>query len=634
MTSDRIAVRGARQHNLKNINVDIPRNQLVVITGLSGSGKSSLAFDTLYAEGQRRYVESLSTYARQFLERMEKPDVDFIEGLSPAIAIEQKTASHNPRSTVGTVTEIYDYLRLLFARVGTPHCHQCGKPIVSQSLDQMVDQLMSLDSGTRIILLSPLVTGETGSHEKLFKQLVRQGFSKVRVDGALRDIEEIGTLNKKARHTIDVVVDRLIIKQGLQNRLADSLELALSQSGGQAIIDIAGQEPVLFSEKALCVACGVSYPPFSPASFSFNSPHGACPRCDGLGSTTAVDPDLIIPNPELSLREGAVTLWAKRDSLHFIEFIDALTAAYETDIYTPYKLLPEQFRHALLYGSKDVPIKFHIERNDRRIFYSRPYEGIIPKLERRYKETDSASAREEIRQYMNYRPCSECKGAKLNSAALSVRIQGRNLSELTALSIGVALMYFSELTLSGRQKVISERILKEVVERLGFLNHVGLSYLTLDRSANTLSGGESQRIRLATQIGSKLTGVLYVLDEPSIGLHQRDNQRLLSALKQMRDLGNTVLVVEHDEETIRSADHVVDMGPEAGILGGEVMFSGTPQNLILDSQSLTGQYLSGKKRIEVPLKRRPGNGSWIVIDGASGNNLKHIRADIPLGCLV
>ena len=634
MTSDRIAVRGARQHNLKNINVDIPRNQLVVITGLSGSGKSSLAFDTLYAEGQRRYVESLSTYARQFLERMEKPDVDFIEGLSPAIAIEQKTASHNPRSTVGTVTEIYDYLRLLFARVGTPHCHQCGKPIVSQSLDQMVDQLMSLDSGTRIILLSPLVAGETGSHEKLFKQLVRQGFSKVRVDGVLRNIEEIGTLNKKVRHTIDVVVDRLIIKQGLQNRLADSLELALSQSGGQAIIDIAGQEPVLFSEKALCVACGVSYPPFSPASFSFNSPHGACPRCDGLGSTTAVDPDLIIPNPELSLREGAVTLWAKRDSLHFIEFIDALTAAYETDIYTPYKQLPEQFRHALLYGSKDVPIKFHVERNDRRIFYSRPYEGIIPKLERRYKETDSAGAREEIRQYMNYRPCSECKGAKLNSAALSVRIQGRNLSELTALSIGAALMYFSELALSGRLKVISERILKEVVERLGFLNHVGLSYLTLDRSANTLSGGESQRIRLATQIGSKLTGVLYVLDEPSIGLHQRDNQRLLSALKQMRDMGNTVLVVEHDEETILAADHVVDMGPEAGILGGEVMFSGTPQNLILDSQSMTGQYLSGKKRIEVPLKRRPGNGSWIVIDGASGNNLKHIRADIPLGCLV
>jgi excinuclease ABC subunit A len=634
MTSDRIAVRGARQHNLKNINVDIPRNQLVVITGLSGSGKSSLAFDTLYAEGQRRYVESLSTYARQFLERMEKPDVDFIEGLSPAIAIEQKTASHNPRSTVGTVTEIYDYLRLLFARVGTPHCHQCGKPIVSQSLDQMVDQLMSLDSGTRIILLSPLVAGETGSHEKLFKQLVRQGFSKVRVDGVLRNIEEIGTLNKKVRHTIDVVVDRLIIKQGLQNRLADSLELALSQSGGQAIIDIGGQEPVLFSEKALCVTCGVSYPPFSPASFSFNSPHGACPRCDGLGSTTAVDPDLIIPNPELSLREGAVTLWAKRDSLHFIEFIDALTAAYETDIYTPYKQLPEQFRHALLYGSKDVPIKFHIERNDRRIFYSRPYEGIIPKLERRYKETDSAGAREEIRQYMNYRPCSECKGAKLNSAALSVRIQGRNLSELTALSIGAALMYFSELALSGRLKVISERILKEVVERLGFLNHVGLSYLTLDRSANTLSGGESQRIRLATQIGSKLTGVLYVLDEPSIGLHQRDNQRLLSALKQMRDLGNTVLVVEHDEETILAADHVVDMGPEAGILGGEVMFSGTPQNLILASQSLTGQYLSGKKRIEVPLKRRPGNGSWIVIDGASGNNLKHIRADIPLGCLV
>ena len=454
------------------------------------------------------------------------------------------------------------------------------------------------------------------------------------MDGVLQDIEDIGTLNKKARHTIDVVVDRLIVKPGLQNRLADSLELALSQSGGQAMIDIAGQEPVLFSEKAVCVTCGVSYPPFSPASFSFNSPHGACPRCDGLGSTTAVDPDLIIPNPELSLREGAVTLWAKRDSLHFIEFLDALTAAYGTDIYTPYKLLPEPFRHALLHGSKDIPIKFHIERNERRIFYARPFEGIIPKLERRYKETDSAWSREEIQQYMSFRPCPECKGAKLNTAALSVRIQERNLSELTALSIGKALVYFSELALSGRQKVISERILKEVVERLGFLNHVGLSYLTLDRSANTLSGGESQRIRLATQIGSKLTGVLYVLDEPSVGLHQRDNQRLLSALKQMRDLGNTVLVVEHDEETIRAADYVVDMGPGAGILGGEVMFSGTPQNLVQDSRSLTGQYLSGKKRIEIPLRRRPGNGSRIVIEGASGNNLKHIRAEIPLGCLV
>jgi excinuclease ABC subunit A len=634
MTSDCIVVRGARQHNLKNIDVDIPRNRLAVITGLSGSGKSSLAFDTLYAEGQRRYVESLSTYARQFLERMEKPDVDFIEGLSPAIAIEQKTASHNPRSTVGTVTEIYDYLRLLFARVGTPFCHRCGKPIVSQSLDQMVDQVMSLDPGTRIMLLSPLVTEASGGHEKLFKQLVRQGFSKVRVDGALRDIEEIGTLNKKARHTIDVVVDRLIIKQGLENRLADSLELTLSQSGGRAMIDVAGRESFQFSEKAACVACGVSYPPFSPASFSFNSPHGACPRCNGLGSTTAVDPDLVIPNPELSLREGAVTLWAKRDSFHFIEFLDALTSAYGTDIYTPYKLLPEQFRHALLHGSKDIPIKFHIERNERRIFYARPFEGIIPKLERRYKETDSAGAREEIRQYMSFRPCSECKGARLNAAALSVRIQGRNLSELASLSIGDALGYFKDLVLSGHQHVISERILKEVVERLGFLNHVGLSYLTLDRSANTLSGGESQRIRLATQIGSKLTGVLYVLDEPSVGLHQRDNHRLLSALKQMRDLGNTVLVVEHDEDTIRSADYVVDMGPGAGILGGEVVFSGTPQNLVQDSRSLTGQYLSGKKKIEVPLRRRHGNGSRIVIVGAAGNNLKHIRAEIPLGCLV
>jgi excinuclease ABC subunit A len=634
MTLDFISVRGARQHNLKNIDVDIPRNRLVVITGLSGSGKSSLAFDTLYAEGQRRYVESLSTYARQFLERMEKPDVDFIEGLSPAIAIEQKTAGHNPRSTVGTVTEIYDYLRLLFARVGTPHCHRCGKPIVGQSLDQMVDQVMSLEPGTRIILLSPVVAGAAGGHDKLFKQLVRQGFSKVRVDGVLKDIEDIGVLNKKAKHTIDVVVDRLIIKPGLQNRLADSLELALSQSGGRVEIDISGSESLQFSEKAVCITCGVSYPPFAPASFSFNSPHGACSKCDGLGATTAVDPDIVIPNPELSLREGAVTLWAKRDSIHFIEFLEALTAAYGTDIYTPYKELPEPFRQALLYGSKDIPIRFHIERNARRIFYDRPFEGIIPKLERRYKETDSTWSREEIRQYMSFRTCSECKGAKLNPAALSVRIAGRNLSELTALSIGAALTCFRELTLVGRQQVIAERILKEVVERLGFLNHVGLSYLTLDRSANTLSGGESQRIRLATQIGSKLTGVLYVLDEPSVGLHQRDNQRLLSALERMRDMGNTVLVVEHDEETIRMADHVVDMGPGAGVLGGEVMFSGTPQHLIADGRSLTGQYLSGGKRIEVPAQRRPGNGSQIRIEGASGNNLKNIHVEIPLGCLV
>jgi excinuclease ABC subunit A len=635
MSTDYILVRGARQHNLKNIDLDIPRNSLVVITGLSGSGKSSLAFDTLYAEGQRRYVESLSTYARQFLERMEKPDVDFIEGLSPAIAIEQKTAGHNPRSTVGTVTEIYDYLRLLFARVGIPHCHRCGKPIVSQSLDQMMDHLMSLETGSRIILLAPLVKERTGSHDKLFKQLMRQGFSKVRVDGNFQDIEQIKGLDKKTHHTIDVVVDRLIIKAGVENRLADSLELTLSQSSGIALIEIVGQPaPLVFSEKAVCITCGVSYPPFTPASFSFNSPQGACPNCDGLGAITAVDPDLVIPNPELSLREGAVLPWAKRDSLQFIEFLEALTHTYGTDIYTPYKELPEAFRQVLLYGSGDTPIRFYIEHGERRLDYSKPFEGIIPKLERRYKATDSSWAKDEIQQYMNFRPCTVCKGSRLNPAALSVRVQEYSLSDLTSLSIGNALEKFQHFKFSNRQQIIADRILKEVIERLGFLQHVGLSYLTLDRSANTLSGGESQRIRLATQIGSKLTGVLYVLDEPSVGLHQRDNQRLLSALKQMRDLGNTVLVVEHDEETIRAADHVVDIGPGAGILGGEVMFSGSPEDLVQNSQSLTGQYLSGRKRIETPSIRRPGNGQWIRIEGACGHNLKEIRVDFPLGCFI
>ena len=635
MSTDFILVRGARQHNLKNIDVDLPRNQMIVITGLSGSGKSSLAFDTLYAEGQRRYVESLSAYARQFLERMEKPDVDFIDGLSPAIAIEQKTASHNPRSTVGTVTEIYDYLRLLFARVGIPHCHRCGKPVVSQSLDQMVDHLMSLEPGTRIILLSPLVKHQSGSHEKLFKQLARQGFSKVRVDGRIQDIEQVGNLNPKTEHSIDVVVDRLIIKPGLENRLADSLELALSQSGGLATVDTGEQkQPLVFSEKAVCTTCGVSYPPFSPASFSFNSPHGACPGCDGLGSVTAVDPDLVVPNAALSLREGAIFPWSKRNSLNFIEFLDALTTAYHTDIYTPFSELPDNLKQTLLYGSGTHPIQFYIQSHERRVLYDRPFEGIIPRLERRYKETDLSSTRNEIRQYMRFRTCSECGGARLNPASRSVRIQEYSLADLISLPIGRALEHFRNLIFHGRQQAVAGRILKEVTERLGFLCHVGLSYLTLDRSANTLSGGESQRIRLATQIGSKLTGVLYVLDEPSVGLHQRDNQRLLSALKQMRDLGNTVLVVEHDEETIRAADFVVDMGPGAGILGGEVIFAGPPENLANESRSLTGQYISGRKQIVIPSRRRSGNGKWIRIDGASGNNLKQACVAFPLGCFI
>jgi excinuclease ABC subunit A len=634
MTTEKIIIRGARQHNLKNIDVELPRNKLIVVTGISGSGKSTLAFDTLYAEGQRRYVESLSTYARQFLERMEKPDVDMIEGLSPAIAIEQKTTSHNPRSTVGTVTEIYDYLRLLFARVGTPHCYKCGEPITSQTLDQILDKVMSLSRGTRIVILSPLVSGQKGTHEKLFKRLKKEGFARVRVDGETMEIEEVGALDKYKKHTIDVVVDRLVVKEKIKNRLADSLELAMSQSDGLVTVDVLGTGPVLFSEKSACISCGISYPEFTPASFSFNSPQGACPKCDGLGSTTEFDPELIIPNHELSLREGAVVLWANRNTVHFIEFLDALTSHYAADIYTPYKDLPDHFKNVLLYGSGNERIKFYFERNNRRFTYEKRFEGIIPKLERRYLETESYQSREEIKRYMNFRHCPECHGAKLNRTSGSVKVGGLTIFETTQLSVASAHTFFKKLKLTGKKEIIAKRILKEINERLGFLENVGLSYLTLDRSAYTLSGGEGQRIRLATQIGSKLTGVLYVLDEPSIGLHQRDNQRLLATLLQMRDLGNTVLVVEHDEETIRASDHVIDMGPGAGVRGGEVVFSGTPEALLNEEKSLTGQYFSGRKYIEVPPRRRLGHKKKLIIKGASQNNLKNVDVEFPLGCFI
>ena len=634
MKNEKIIIRGARQHNLKNIDVELPRNKLIVVTGLSGSGKSTLAFDTLYAEGQRRYVESLSTYARQFLERMEKPDVDTIEGLSPAIAIEQKTASHNPRSTVGTVTEIYDFLRLLFARTGTPHCYECGKPITAQTLDQIVDKVMSLREDTRIIILAPLVSGQKGTHDKLFKQLKKEGFSRVRVDGKTLEIEAVGALKKNIKHTIDVVVDRLIVNEKIRNRLADSLELAMSLSDGLVTVDILAEEPVLFSEKSACLTCDISYPEFTPASFSFNSPQGACPKCDGLGSTTEFDPYLIVPNPELSLREGAVAPWANRNTVHFIEFLDALTAHYGVDIYTPYKDLPERFKNALLYGSENESITFYFERNNRRFTYKRPFEGIISKLERRYLETDSYQSREEIKQYMNFRPCPECQGTKLNRASRSVRVGGLTIFEITQLSVAKARIFFKKLELTGRKKIVATRILKEINERLGFLENVGLSYLTIDRSADTLSGGEGQRIRLATQIGSKLTGVLYVLDEPSIGLHQRDNEQLRETLFKMRDLGNTVLVVEHDEAMIRSSDHVVDMGPGAGIKGGYVVFSGQPQGLLNAEESLTGQYLSGVKSIPVPSNRRRNRKGKIIIRGASQNNLKNIDVEFPVGCFI
>lgn len=634
MSSDLIVIRGARQHNLKNIDVTIPRNRFIVVTGLSGSGKSTLAFDTLYAEGQRRYVESLSTYARQFLERMEKPDVDTIEGLSPSIAIEQKAAGHNPRSTVGTVTEIYDYLRLLFARIGIPHCYQCGRPITPQTLDQIVDRILSLEEGTRIAILSPLIMEQKGTHEKLFKRLVKDGFARVRIDGRTYELEEIPALDKNRKHTIEVIVDRLVVKKTMKNRLSDSLELAMAQSDGTVIVDITGQTSILFSEKAACVPCGISYPTLTPAAFSFNSPQGACPKCDGLGTITEFDPNLIIPNPDLSLREGAVAPWANRNSVYFAEFLDALTRFYNVDIHTSFSQLPEHFKHILCYGSGDETIPFHYERGSHRYVFRKPFEGIIPNLTRRYNETDSYQMREEIKQYMNFRQCPECQGTRLKKESRFVRVGNRMLSEITSLSVRNARHFFLEMALSGKDKVIAHRILKEVVERLGFLDAVGLSYLTLDRSANTLSGGESQRIRLATQIGSKLTGVLYVLDEPSIGLHQRDNRRLLSTLLELRDLGNTVLVVEHDEETIRSADHVIDMGPEAGDLGGELIFSGDPAELVQEEKSLTGQYLSGRKRIEIPSRRRQGNGKMLIVEGASENNLKDITVKFPLGCLI
>ena len=629
--SEKIIIRGARQHNLKNIDVDLPRDKLIVITGLSGSGKSTLAFDTLYAEGQRRYVESLSTYARQFLERLEKPDVDLIEGLSPAIAIQQNTAGHNPRSTVGTVTEVYDYLRLLYARVGSPYCYRCGQEITSQTLDQIVDHVMALDVNSRVIILSPLISEQKGTHETILTQLKKDGFARVRVDGKMVDIEDVGHLEKNKKHSIDVVVDRLIIKEKVRNRLADSLELAMTRSNGQVTVDVQGFDPILFNEKAACTKCAISYPEFTPASFSFNSPQGACPHCDGLGSATEFDPALIVPNPELSLREGAIAPWANRNSVHFIEFLDALTAQYGVDIFTAYRDLPEEFKQVLLFGSGETLITFYFERENRRIQYQKPFEGIIPNLERRYRETDSSWSREEIGRYLNFQPCPQCNGEKLNQASRSVKVGGLTISEITAGSVSNIRGFFLDLRLEGKKEIIARRILKEIVERLGFLENVGLSYLTLDRSAQSLSGGESQRIRLATQIGSKLTGVLYVLDEPSIGLHRRDNRRLLETLLQMRDLGNTVLVVEHDEETIRAADYVVDMGPAAGINGGEVIFAGPPSELIDHEASLTGQYLCGRKKIDIPPTRRSNERPHILIEAASANNLKDIDVKLPLG---
>jgi len=631
MAIDFIRIRGARQHNLKNISLNVPRNRLVVITGLSGSGKSSLAFDTIYAEGQRRYVESLSAYARQFLEQMDKPDVDSIEGLSPAISIEQRSSSRNPRSTVGTATEIYDYLRVLYARVGQPYCPECDLKISSQTTQQIVDQIMNLEEGTRVQILAPLVERRKGAHAQLLHRLQKDGFTRVKIDGEIRLLDEEIVLDKNKKHSISVVVDRLIIKKEIQRRLTDSLELTLSLSDGKAIIDVVELEEVFFSQKAACPRCGFSFPDLTPQLFSFNSPQGACPECGGLGTKRYFDPELVIPDPGLSLREGAIAPWAKRNSVYFQQMLDSICRHYSIDIYLPFRDLPKHVQEALLYGSGEEEIKFYFETDDRRHFYRRSFEGAIPSLERRYHETDSYQIREDIENYMSIRPCPVCEGSRLKPVCMAVRVGGKPINEVTGLSIEKAYDFFRGLKLGQKERQIAQRVLKEIRDRLGFLRSVGLDYLTLDRSASTLSGGEDQRIRLAAQISSGLAGVLYVLDEPSIGLHQRDNLRLLENLKRLRDLGNTVLVVEHDAETIMSADHIIDMGPGAGVGGGHVVFQGAPSELLCDTTSLTGQYLGGRRNIPVPRSRRCGNQEAIVIEGAKENNLKEIIVKIPLG---
>ncbi|MFC1823115.1 excinuclease ABC subunit UvrA [Thermodesulfobacteriota bacterium] len=633
MADDKIKIRGARVHNLKNISIDIPRNHLIVITGLSGSGKSSLAFDTIYAEGQRRYVESLSAYARQFLEQMDKPDVDSIDGLSPAISIEQRSTSRNPRSTVGTVTEIYDYLRLLYARVGHPHCPQCGSEITSQTTQQIVDRIMDMKPGTRIQILAPLIKDRKGEHVQLLKKLRKDGFTRVKIDGQVLLLEEDIELDKNKKHHISVVVDRLVIKENIRRRLTDSMELTLKSSDGQALLDVDGSEEILFNQMAACTRCGVSVPELTPQMFSFNNPQGACPECGGLGTKRYFNPDLITPDPDLSLREGVLAPWSRRQSVYFQQLLESIAQHYKVDLYAPFKTLRSKIQKVFLYGSGNEEIRFRFEKDDRRHFYHRPFEGIIPSLERRYRETDSQFIRDELEQYMSIRPCPECRGARLKPMSLAVRVGGRSINDITSLSIDKAFGFFRSLDLAPKELEIARRILKEISERFGFLTNVGLEYLTLDRTTATLSGGEGQRIRLATQISSGLAGVLYVLDEPSIGLHQRDNLRLLKNLKRLKELGNTVLVVEHDAETILASDYVIDMGPGAGLKGGRIVFQGTPQELMESESSLTGQYLSGTQKIQVPYERRMGNGKSLSIQGAEQNNLKNIKVTIPLGTL-
>ncbi|MDR3514707.1 MAG: excinuclease ABC subunit UvrA [Azospirillaceae bacterium] len=630
-----ISVRGAREHNLKNIDVDLPRDQLIVITGLSGSGKSSLAFDTIYAEGQRRYVESLSAYARQFLELMQKPDVDSIDGLSPAISIEQKTTSRNPRSTVGTVTEIYDYMRLLFARVGIPYSPATGLPIESQTVSQMADRIQAMPEGARLYLIAPVVRGRKGEYKKDILELRKRGFQRLRVDGKLMEIDEVPALNKKIKHDIDVVVDRLVVREGLGNRLADSLETALGLSDGLVFaLNPDTGEQVTFSAKFACPVSGFTIDEIEPRLFSFNNPFGACPACDGLGVKLHFDPLLVVPDDRLTLRDGAVAPWAGSSSKYYLQTLDCLARHFGATIDTPWQDLPEPAREAILYGTGTVPVLINYDDGIRKIEVNKPFEGVIRNIERRWRETDSNWVKEDLSKYQSSQPCETCHGDRLKPEALAVKIDGLTIAQVSALSIKAAAAWFNGLgdRLRPKDREISARILKEINERLGFLNNVGLEYLTLARNSGTLSGGESQRIRLASQIGSGLTGVLYVLDEPSIGLHQRDNDRLLMTLKRLRDLGNTVLVVEHDEDAIRSADWLVDMGPAAGIHGGSVIASGTPQAVMQVSESLTAQYLTGKRAIAVPQHRRPGHpDQQIEIVNARANNLKNLTTQIPLG---
>ncbi len=632
MSKNKLIVKGARQHNLKNITIEIPRDQLVVITGLSGSGKSSLAFDTIYAEGQRRYVESLSSYARQFLGQMDKPDVDYIEGLSPAISIDQKTTSRNPRSTVGTVTEIYDYLRLLFARAGRPHCPKCGKPITQQTVEQIVDQLIALGDGARLTILATVIRGKKGEHHKLLEDIHKDGFVRVRVDGEIRDLSEDIVLERNKKHTIDVVVDRIVIRDGIAGRLADSLETALRLGKGVVSTLLADGEELTFSQNFACIDCGISLPEIAPRMFSFNNPFGACPACTGLGSNLELDLSLVIPDGSKALIDGAIIPVSKNTNSYFMCQLEAVLEAHGQSLYSTWDGLSAQMQQLILFGDGENRYTFTYENMyGQERTYQTTFEGVVPLLNRRYREASSDLARMEIEEYMTTKVCPSCQGARLKPETLAVLVGGKNIYEVTRLTIAAGMTFFDTLQLTEREQAIAQQILKEIKARLGFLINVGLDYLSLDRAAGTLSGGEAQRIRLATQIGSGLVGVLYILDEPSIGLHQRDNHRLLSTLERLRNLGNTLLVVEHDEDTMRAADHIIDIGPMAGAGGGHVVAQGTIDDIMAVEESITGQYLSGRKKIPVPAVRRQPNGKWLTVAGARENNLQNITVAFPLG---